>query len=246
MRLRVATFNIRGILDRWPERRPLLVDAFRRIAPDVIGLQEVEFAEEQQDALLAGAVPARRYEAFAAESRLGFGNAILVGAGAPDAHATRGLEYWRVAQRVRVALPGGRTLWFANTHLHHLPEDVHLRVEQARALCDFVAHAAPDDAVVVTGDFNALPDEASCAVMRAAGFRSAHHAVHGAEPALTWPSGIQADTMDLDGDRGCLDYVWVRGPVRVVGAHVAANEPPAHDPTIYPSDHFAVVADLEV
>ena len=112
--------------------------------------------------------------------------------------------------------------------------------------CDFVAAAAPGDVVVVTGDFNALPDEASCAVMREAGFQSAHRAVHGVEPARTWPSGIQAETMDLDGDRGCLDYVWVRGPARVVAAHVAANEPPPHDPTIYPSDHFAVVADLEL
>lgn len=246
MRLRVATFNLRGALDRWPERRPLLVDAFRRIAPDVAGLQEVDFADARQDALLARAVPERRYQTFAAETRIGFGNAILVGAGTGSAHETRGLEYWRVAQRVQIGLPGGRTLWFANTHLHHLAADVHLRVQQARALCEFVSAAQPGDGVVVTGDFNALPDEASCAVMRDAGFRSAHHAVHGAEPPLTWPSGIQADTMDLDGDRGCLDYVWVRGPVRVLAAHVAANEPPAHDPTIYPSDHFAVVADLEL
>ncbi|HEV7733445.1 MAG TPA: endonuclease/exonuclease/phosphatase family protein [Candidatus Binatia bacterium] len=246
MLVRIATFNIRSIFDRWPERRPLLVEAFRQIAPHVAGLQEVDFEDEKQDALLADAVPDRRYQSFAGETRPGFGNAILVGDGTATAHETRGLELWRVAHRVRIELPGGRALWFANTHLHHVADDVHVRVEQAKVLCDFMAVARPDDTAVVVGDFNALPDEASCAVMREAGFRSAHHTVHGHEPPITWPSGIQAETMDLEGDRGCLDYIWVRGPARIVEAHVAANEPPAHDPTIYPSDHFAVVADLEL
>ena len=35
------------------------------------------------------------------------------------------------------------------------------------------------------------------------------------EPAVTWPSGLQAPAMDTDGDPGCLDYIWVRGAVRV-------------------------------
>jgi hypothetical protein len=52
--------------------------------------------------------------------------------------------------------------------------------------------------------------------------------------------------MDRDGDPNCLDYIWVRGRVRVEGARVAANEHPPADPTIYPSDHFALVAGLEI
>ena len=50
--------------------------------------------------------------------------------------------------------------------------------------------------------------------MRAAGFRSAYAEANGAEPAVTWPSGLQAPGMDTDGEPGCLDYIWVRGAVR--------------------------------
>jgi endonuclease/exonuclease/phosphatase family metal-dependent hydrolase len=52
--------------------------------------------------------------------------------------------------------------------------------------------------------------------------------------------------MDTDGHPGCLDYIWVLGPVAVAGARVAWDRPAAHDRTLYPSDHFGLVADLEV
>ena len=63
------------------------------------------------------------------------------------------------------------------------------------------------------GDFNAEPDEPTYARMRDAGFRSAHLEANGAEPAVTWPSGLQAPGIDTDGPPGCLDYIWVRGAI---------------------------------
>jgi hypothetical protein len=52
--------------------------------------------------------------------------------------------------------------------------------------------------------------------------------------------------MDTDGDPNCLDYVWLTGRARAVSARVAANEHAPGDPTLYPSDHFALVAEVEV
>ena len=52
--------------------------------------------------------------------------------------------------------------------------------------------------------------------------------------------------MDVDGDPSCLDYVWIRGAVGVRDARLWADRPAAHDPTLYPSDHFGVVATVEV
>jgi hypothetical protein len=52
--------------------------------------------------------------------------------------------------------------------------------------------------------------------------------------------------MDTDGDPGCLDYVWVRGDIRVVDARLAFDRPHPDDPTLYPSDHFGIAAHLEV
>jgi hypothetical protein len=42
----VLTFNIRGIMDRWPERRPLLAETLRRLDADVVCFQEVLTGEK--------------------------------------------------------------------------------------------------------------------------------------------------------------------------------------------------------
>ena len=52
--------------------------------------------------------------------------------------------------------------------------------------------------------------------------------------------------MDTEGDPNCLDYIWFSGRVRIESARVAANEHAPADPTMYPSDHFAIVAEVEV
>jgi hypothetical protein len=82
--------------------------------------------------------------------------------------------------------------------------------------------------------------------MLEAGYRSAFAEATGAEPAVTWPSGIQAETMDTDGDPNCLDYIWLAGEAKAVSARLACNEPAPGDPTLYPSDHFAILAEIEL
>ena len=52
--------------------------------------------------------------------------------------------------------------------------------------------------------------------------------------------------MDTDGDPGCLDYIWVRGAVRVVDCRLAWDRPAVDDPTLYPSDHLGLAAHLEI
>ena len=82
--------------------------------------------------------------------------------------------------------------------------------------------------------------------MAAAGFRSAYAEANGADPDVTWPSGLVAPAMDTDGTPGCLDYVWVRGRVDVDTARTVFDRPAAHDPTLYPSDHLGVAATLRL
>jgi len=79
-----------------------------------------------------------------------------------------------------------------------------------------------------------------------AGFRSSYAEANGSDPAVTWPSGIQAEAMDTDGDPGCLDYLWIRGRVRAMAARLVFDRPAPDDPTLYPSDHFGIVAHLEL
>jgi endonuclease/exonuclease/phosphatase family metal-dependent hydrolase len=253
--LTVATLNIRNIADRWPERLPLLLADMAALQPDVMGLQEVVFAS-QQDRLL-GAAGEGRYESFRGwAGRPEYGNAVLVKEPLRAIEEERlDLDHRRSAELVQVALdgtggaaPGSHRLAFVATHLHHEVPDEAIRDEQAAALTSWLdgRPGAGEEATVVVGDFNAEPVEAAYRRMLSAGFRSASVEANGREPAVTWPSGIQAPAMDTDGEPGCLDYIWVRGPISVQACRVVFDRPAVGDPTLYPSDHFGLVASITV
>jgi hypothetical protein len=76
----VATLNIRNIADRWPERLSLLLADMAALQPDVMGLQEVVFAV-QQDRLLGAAGEARYVTYRGWAGRPEYGNAILARVG---------------------------------------------------------------------------------------------------------------------------------------------------------------------
>jgi len=135
---------------------------------------------------------------------------------------------------------------FAVVHLHHVPADAALRAAQVDALLPWLDASPAHDALIVVGDFNAAPGEAAAAGMRVAGFRSAFADANGADPAVTWPSGLQAPAMDTDGGPACLDYVWVRGSVTVEDARLFADRPAVGEATLYPSDHLGIAAHVRV
>ena len=251
-RLRVATLNILKLADRWDERLPLLLADTAALAPDLLGLQEVVYVM-QQDRILGAAGPARYAEVRGWAGRPEYGNSLLVretlgvdGVDGVDRVDRLDLGLGRAAHRVVVTLPGRGRLLVAVAHLHHAVDGAAEREAQAAALLAWLAEAPATAAQLVMGDFNAGPHEPTYARMVAAGFRSAHAEANGAEPEVTWPSGLQAPAMDTDGDPDCLDHIWVRGAVRVIAARLAWDRPAVGDPTLYPSDHVGIVADLEV
>jgi len=246
--LHVATLNLRNLADRWDERLPLLLADMAALKPDLMGLQEVVYPA-QQDRLL-GAAGAGHYRAIRGwAGRPEYGNSILareqLEAGEPE-RVDLGRE--RSATRIPLQLPGGGRLVFAVTHFHHLVHDDAVRDEQARGIVDWLAGGTGDGAkaTIVVGDFNADPAEPAYARMLAAGFRSAYAEANGEEPAVTWPSGLQGPAIDEDGEPGCLDYIWVRGAVRVVSARLVFDRPAVDDPGLFPSDHFGIAARVEV
>lgn len=246
--LRVATLNLRNIADRWPERLPLLVTDMAALQPDLMGLQECVFAVGQ-DRLLAAAGASRYAIRQGWAGRPEYGNSVLVREPlevAGDGVERLDLGERRSALRVPVRLADGAVLAFVVTHLHHVPADEDVREAQARQLVDWLAARPDPAATIVVGDFNAEPVEAAYGVMVDAGFRSAFAEANAAEPAATWPSGIQAPGMDVDGDPGCLDYVWLQGPLLAIAARLAFDRPAADDPTLYPSDHLGIVATITV
>lgn len=245
-RLTVATLNIRNLADRWDERLPLLLADMSALQPDVVALQEVVYPM-QQDRLI-GAAGEGRYEVHRGwAGRPEYGNALLVRTPLVAAEIERlDLGTNRSALRATLRPEGGPAVLVAVTHLHHVPADEAIRDEQVRILLDWLADAFAWDAQVVAGDFNAEPDEPAAERMRAGGFRSAFAEANGTDPTVTWPSGLQAVAMDDDGQPGCLDYVWLRGEVRSTAARLAFDRPAVGDPTLYPSDHLGLAAELEI
>ena len=245
-RLHVATLNILNLADRWAERLPLILADMAALQPDLLGLQECVYVM-QQDRLIGAAGEGRYGVVRGWAGRPEYGNSLLVRkplAAADEARLDLGLN--RAAHRAVVALPGGSLVLVVVTHLHHLGPDEALRDGQARQLLEWLATAPATDAQIVMGDFNADPAEPTVARMQAAGFRSAYAEANGQDPAVTWPSGLQAPAMDTDGSPKCLDYIWVRGAVRVVSARLAFDRPAVDDPTLYPSDHIGIAAKLDL
>ena len=228
----VATLNLRNIADRWPERIPLLLADMASLQPDLMGLQECVFAV-QQDRILGAAGDGRYAARRGWAGRPEYGNAVLGRVPLELGEGER-LELGRnrSALRVPVSPPSGAGLDFVVTHLHHLTADEAVRAEQATTLTSWLAGNA--GRLVVVGDFNAHPGEA------------AHVQANGSEPAVTWPSGIQAPGIDEDGEPACLDYIWVRGAITVESCRVTFDRPAVDDPTLYPSDHFGLAARIRL
>ena len=70
----------------------------------------------------------------------------------------------------------------------------------------------------------------------------------GQEPPITFHQNHECYGKDVDPER-CLDYVWLRGAVHVDinrGVSLVGTEPKNDDPTLYPSDHYGVLANLLV
>ena len=245
-RLHVATLNILNLADRWHERLPLILADMSALQPDLLGLQECVYVM-QQDRLI-GAAGEGRYSAVRGwAGRPEYGNSLLVREPlAASDEARIDLGHNRAAHRATVRPSGGTVVTVVVTHLHHLGPDTALRDEQARQLLAWIEAAPPPDALIAMGDFNADPAEPTYARMRAAGFRSAYAEANGTEPAVTWPSGLQAPAMDTDGSPECLDYIWVRGAVSVESARLAFDRPDPGDPTLYPSDHLGISAHLTI
>jgi len=245
-RLHVATLNILNLADRWFERLPLLLADMATLQPDLLGLQEVVYVM-QQDRLI-GAAGEGHYQAIRGwAGRPEYGNSLLVREPLVATDADRldlGLD--RSVQRAVVALPGGSSVLVVVTHLHHLGPDEVARDGQTAAIVAWLESASAADVTILMGDFNADPAEPTPRRLRAAGFRSAYEEANGAEPAVTWPSGLQAPAMDTDGDPECLDYIWVRGAARVESARLVFDRPDPQDPTLYPSDHLGIATILTI
>jgi endonuclease/exonuclease/phosphatase family metal-dependent hydrolase len=132
----------------------------------------------------------------------------------------------------------GRPLRFVTTHT----EAYDARARDAQR--DEVLRLNTEDvdgAVVLVGDLNAAPD----AVGMPDGWADAWTRGDGDGSTFGQAADLRNEESTM---RQRIDYVWVRG-ADVVEANVAGDRPgdrTTTEPRLWPSDHAAVVADLEV
>lgn len=246
MRARVVTLNLEQGHKRWDARRRLISEEIDRLKPDVIALNEVSIPLQSARVLRN---EARRNGAeynLVQQTRV---NALSKAEG--EALLTRfpvletdNLDYQTrdivaLAARLRV---GAMPLDAYVTHLYMSRGDDSLRLFQVQQLLAWIDAREDVPARIVCGDFNARLDAPSAALM-ASRFR----------PTQTSPTAF-TPLADHDGavshpywprmDR-CIDYIWVSGAIEVVASGVCFDRASPDDPSLWPSDHAGVWADLE-
>jgi endonuclease/exonuclease/phosphatase family metal-dependent hydrolase len=265
--MRVLSWNLWWRYGPWELRREAIAATLAEAGPDLCGLQEVWGAPgENLAADLAERLGMHWCWAVAAEGRggggdeLSLGNAILsrwpiTARAQADLPTGELMEERRVAVHARIDAPRGALPMFT-THLTYGLGRSQVRMAQVRALAQFVAEHAAGCAYppVVTGDLNAEPGSDE---LRLLGGVLTAPAVTGlvlvdawryadpGDPGLTWDhrNGYLANSIVPDSR---IDYVLAgpprQGRGRVRSAGLAGTAPVDN---VWPSDHFAVVAELQ-
>jgi endonuclease/exonuclease/phosphatase family metal-dependent hydrolase len=257
---RLMTYNLRVAAEReeepsWAARRDAVASMIRFHASDVVGVQEAlprmlddlderldaydwvgtgrDDGDDEHCALLyrPDRIQLARHDTFWLSET-------------PDVPGSKswGASYPRIVTWAAVPLPDrDAPLYVFNAHFDH--DSARARRESARVLrmqVDAIAGGAP---TVVLGDLNATPDSTPYRRLTREGeghaFRDALHESalphHG--PAETF-NGFEGDVQP----DGRIDYVFVRGPLRVLRHGTLTDRWGGH----YPSDHCPVLAEVEV
>lgn len=259
--VRFATFNIWN-RNEWAARLPLIRDGLRALDADVIALHEVlamPGLPTQADEIFEGWGWHVYYSvAWTIGGGLTFGNAIasrypLLDTATLPLPTTEGLDTRSVAF-ARVQSPHGDVPVFA-THLTYQLHLGSLRVKQVRALVDHARSLAPIGGVppIVLGDFNASPDSDEMRFLRGVAtidgesvyFADCWDACRPGELGHTFARDNGYARRAYEPSRR-IDYIYSRGPDRnargePIHCALALVEPVGG---VWPSDHYAVVADV--
>jgi endonuclease/exonuclease/phosphatase family metal-dependent hydrolase len=274
MRIRVGTLNVWND-EGDPRRVELINQELRELRPDFLALQEVLHNDEtsQLKPLLdgtglhathqaqTGAVIPARAAAFG-------GNAVATRwphriVEVADLRMSDAPDVPWFALAARVPLPElGEILFIAPTSSWRLAAES-ARERQAVALTDLDSRHRTELPTIIAGDFNATPESASMRYLtglQSQGGRSVcYHdawAVAGNGPGYTWSTENPNAASEIEkivrqpGHRRRIDYILVgswdahpKAHCRIESAALAFHRPING---IWPSDHFGVIADLEI
>jgi endonuclease/exonuclease/phosphatase family metal-dependent hydrolase len=258
-RLRVLTWNVWWRFGPWEERQPAIAATIQRLDPDIVCLQETwpEAVDALASRLGFHQVCASRIDF----DGVPFGNAVLArwplaGHEILPLPAPAELGEHRTCVRADVDHPDhpDGPLQVFCTHLNWRFDQSHVRQEQVRAICRFVA-ASPERhyPAILCGDFNAEPDSDEVRMLTGKAavpepkvfFHDAWVVAGGGGAGHTWSNANPFANLDLEYDRR-IDYVFTGWPKsgglgQVLDCSIAGDEPVDG---VWPSDHFGVLATI--
>ena len=246
MRFRVVTLNLEQDHKRWDQRCPLVVEGMKALDPDIIALNEVSIARQTARELRKNIRSVQGIDYNLVQQTRVNGLATVEGEALLTRFAvveTGNLDFRSrdmVAQVARV-LVDGRPLDVYVTHLYMSRGDDSLRLFQVQQLLAWIDRRNDVSDCIVCGDFNATLDMPSAALM-ASRFRptqtspTAFTPLAGLDGAISHPYWPRMDR--------CIDYIWTAGAIETVASGVCFDKPSPDDPSLWPSDHAGVWADL--
>ena len=248
MKLRIATLNLEQDRKRWQRRRELIVERLAELNLDILALNEIHVPEQTGRWLQRAARDRLKKDYCLLQQSKAGDEARLQAEGLLSRYPpseTVNLDYGShncVALAARFGI-GDRQLDVYVTHLIAARVDDSARQFQVEQLLKWVGTRSDADCSIVCGDFNAAPDQLSMRLM-AGTFQASQF-----DPTAFTPlSDEQGQITHPEWPRfdRCIDYIWCKGKIKVLGSGVCFNAPAAADPSLWPSDHVGVWADVEI
>ena len=244
MRFRVTTLNLEQDHKRWDARRDLVQVEIGRLKPDIMALNEVCIPRQSARGL-RDATPALAGYRLVQQTRVNGlskveGEALLTRF---EMLETGNFDYQTkdIVALVARVLVDGTPLDIYVTHLFMSRGDDSLRLFQVQQLLAWIETRDDVSASIVCGDFNATLDAPSAALM-ATRFRPTQIKATAFTPLADADGSVShPDRQRMD---RCIDYIWVSDGVQIVDSGVCFNQPSPQDPSLWPSDHVGVWADL--
>jgi beta-glucosidase len=246
---RVVTINLEQDRKRWTARHQLISTQLAALRPDIIAFNEVCVPKQTANALRDTVTAATGISYNLVQQTKVNGLSEVEGEALLSRYPvleTGNLDYQTrdmVALVARVMVDDGPVDVYV-THLFMSRGDDSLRLFQVQRLLTWVDSRPGAAASIVCGDFNATLDKPSAALM-ASRFRPTQTTDPTAFTALADSDGTISHPYWPRMDR-CIDYIWVTEAIKVLGSHVCLNQPSPEDPTLWPSDHAGVWADLSL
>lgn len=248
MQFRVVTLNLEQDNKRWSDRHPLISSEIAALRPGLVAFNEVsvplQTAKLLRDAAIAATgIPYKLVQQIRV-NRLSKmeGEALLarfpiVETGNLDCQAR---DIVALVARLEIE---ERPIGLYVTHLYMSRGDDSLRLFQVQQLLAWIDSRADGTPSIVCGDFNATLDAHSAELM-ATRFRptqttpTAFTPLAGRDSEVSHPYWPRMDR--------CIDYIWISDGIEILASEVCFNRPSPDDPSLWPSDHAGVWADLRV